>query len=79
MDIVFDLVKDVSNKRKYKVFLLDVKDLDWDIMVVEEDIDIVYGEERYFGLLYGLMYFGDKIYVVVFIEINDDVCCIISL
>ncbi|WP_145585953.1 MULTISPECIES: BrnT family toxin [Yersinia] len=79
MDIVFDPVKDASNKRKHKVFLSDAKDLDWDTMVVEEDIDIVYGEERYFGLSYGLTYLGDKIYAVVFTEINDAVCRIISL
>ncbi len=48
-------------------------------MVVEEDIDITYGEERYLGLSYGLTYLGNKIYAVVFTEISDEVYRIISL
>ncbi|MEQ9721560.1 BrnT family toxin [Yersinia alsatica] len=57
----------------------DAKDLDWNTMVVEEDIDITYGEERYLGLSYGLTYLGNKIYAVVFKEISDEVYRIISL
>ncbi|WP_235896091.1 BrnT family toxin [Yersinia alsatica] len=57
----------------------DAKDLDWNTMVVEEDIDITYGEERYLGLSYGLTYLGNKIYAVVFTEISDEVYRIISL
>lgn len=79
MDIVFDPVKDVSNKRKHQISLSDAKDLDWNTMVVEEDIDITYGEERYLGLSYGLTYLGNKIYAVVFTEISDEVYRIISL
>ncbi|CNC47631.1 BrnT family toxin [Yersinia alsatica] len=79
MDIVFDPVKDASNKRKHQVSLSDAKDLDWNTMVVEEDIDITYGEERYLGLSYGLTYLGNKIYAVVFTEISDEVYRIISL
>ncbi|HDL7920777.1 BrnT family toxin [Yersinia enterocolitica] len=34
---------------------------------------------RYKGLSYGLTYIGDNVYVVVFTEISDDACRIISL
>lgn len=79
MNIVFNATKNASNKRKHGVFLSDAKDLDWDSMLIEDNWHPDYLEERYFGLSYGLTYLGNKIYAVVFKEVNEDIYRIISL
>ncbi|AYG99632.1 BrnT family toxin [Pectobacterium brasiliense] len=72
MKIIFDPIKNQSNKQKHGVYLADAKYLDWDRMVAASDSLGNYSEDRYIGITYGLAYLNNRIYVVVFTYSDGD-------
>ncbi|HDL7097685.1 TPA: hypothetical protein PXO03_001539 [Yersinia enterocolitica] len=47
MEIVFDLIKNKTNKQKHAVYLADAEHLDWERMAVVPDYLGAYGEDCY--------------------------------
>lgn len=67
MHITFDPAKDRLNLANHGVSLALAQSLEWDLIQVEEDTRIAYGEQRWIGLAPR----GQRIYCVVFTEEQD--------
>ena len=74
MDIEFDLNKDSSNINKHGISLSRAEDLEWNLLLAEEDRREHYGELRFIG--YAPI--GQQVFCVVFTD-RGDVRRIISL
>lgn len=72
MKIIFDPIKNGTNKQKHGVYLADAEHLEWERMVAEPDSLGQYGEDRYIGITYGLAYLNNRIYAVVFTYSDGD-------
>ncbi|WP_295585103.1 BrnT family toxin [uncultured Lamprocystis sp.] len=67
MDITFDPAKDRLNIANHGMSLAVAEDLEWDLILVNEDTRAAYGERRFVG--YAPI--GQMIYCVVFTEAHD--------
>ncbi len=74
MNVVFDPAKDRRNIAKHGVSLALAAELEWDMVLVHEDVSEAYDEQRWIGFAP----IGHQIYCVVFTE-DQDVYRIISL
>ena len=67
MEIIYDEFKNISNIKKHGVSFEDVKNLDWDSLIVMEDIRQNYDEQRFIG--YAIK--GNRLYCIVYTMRHD--------
>ena len=75
MDAIFDPAKDAVNRAKHGLSLAEAAGFDFASALIREDRRFDYGEQR----LQALGWLGDRLVVLVYVDIDDDALRAISL
>jgi len=75
MDIEYDPAKNIRNQRKHAIPLSLAEAFEWDTAHIEEDTRFDYPEQRFEAT----RYIGQRLYVMIYCLVDDDIARIISL
>jgi len=75
MKIEYDPAKNGLNRRKHGIFLSLAEVFEWDTAQIEEDTRFDYPEQRFEAT----GYIGQRLYVMIYYLVADDIARIISL